>query len=523
VFFLSNPFVYINIISRQRPEMLGELFLHSAAPTWASPSDHGAHSMILKASSPDALGDALESVLLSDLLLSSPLSTGPRGKPPPHPAVAISPLTSAAEALESMCTSTLYCQHLNRAVFTSQLLENECTFEVDDLHALGGPLHKVVAMQISLSANGAIPNTLPALLGAKGFDVTRLSCLSISKRMMSDKLSSILNSPPARLSRCASIRSSVPHFGNATASGANDAPPVHVVDAFIRQAKKCAHPQHKAIVFLVANYGFLPFFYNFMCWYKTLEFGPHSILTKDSFIVLATDDRAYKELKGFGYPVVSAGESLQEVLDPFGSYRTKPYNQIVKQKPRFALLLLEHGFNTFIVDLDIVLRKDPSPFTGPFVEIMASEDDPNAPWGKNLNTGFLFLRNTTCVISMMTSWIQKNEKQKGKEDQQVFNRMHDELLTLNWGSIPRGMYVSTLYRTGLCRCLAKDISPTMMHWNWINGSRRKIQHMKNWGDWLHTGLRDNCAPRRAYSCQPLVCQAKPNERICKKRAIKTSR
>jgi len=435
---------------------------------------------------------------------------------------------SQMESVEHMGVS---CRFLSRVSFASTEVDGMCRYALDDLYVLGAedPSSKLIALHVPSWTN---EENLRSLLIPKGFlpapDGThRALCPTILHRLtMSRLLHRVVlnkiaarpldecplpqlishNQPPVTPPHTSAIQErlhSRRHLQQEEdAKQQTDETPNELDPggAFLKIAGERASPTKKTIMLLVTNRGFLPFFHNLMCWYRSLDFDPErSHLTQMSYVVVALDEMAHEILQAEGHPVFYTGNPMKEVLDPLKSYRTKDYNEIVKQKTVYLHYLVQSGFNVLLADLDLVFYSDPTVYIKNTTEVLISEDDPSF-WGRNLNTGFLFFRSTTCSERFLQNWIQYNERSKRQEDQQVFNSHLDEFMMLNIDSIPRGKYLSTMYRTKRCRCLAADAGAVVGHWNWINGAGRKMGIMRRWGDWLYEGNGTSCQSPPAFSC-----------------------
>mmetsp|Transcript_53519 Transcript_53519/g.88926 ORF Transcript_53519/g.88926 Transcript_53519/m.88926 type:complete len:744 (-) Transcript_53519:155-2386(-) len=418
------------------------------------------------------------------------------------------------------------CHFLERISFTSTLTGPYCSTQMEDLYGFGK--FRPNALFIPLN----VYSDLPSALNPVGFvtqaddDVlpSRQSCTRLirvfrSPRMAGLLLRTISDTHPAKkvplspvsypvgifnwtapdseaLSLAPDAIEEIPLMSpDSCPSGGAPVPPAPDDPLFrlLELARQQASPKN-ALILLVTNYGFLPFFHNFQCYLQRVFFSPkYSWFTPTSYVVIATDRKAYDYLSELHYPVFynEKETGLPEELSKTHSYNTKSYNRIVKQKPFYLYFLLRHGFNVLVSDLDIVMYKDPSAFLLPSTEILVSEDS-RTEWGTNLNTGFLFVRNTSCAVETVAMWIKRNDDEGQHEDQQVFNQHGSNFLRLNVHSIPRMQYMPKHIRTGKCKCLASDVGPVAVHWNWIDGSEEKRRRMERWGDWVWLEEQRTC-------------------------------
>ena len=169
-----------------------------------------------------------------------------------------------------------------------------------------------------------------------------------------------------------------------------------------------------------------------------------------------------------------------------GIYGTKEFNQTVYKKLDLVLSYLQEGKTVFFADVDIVFLKNPLPILISFFEadVDAVFQSSGRKHSSRVNTGFFMVRPTKEAIALfdVSNWRPENKCLSEINDQEYINlKLESEFVrrfvykTLPLGQFPTG---NVWFES------RADAAPTMVHYNYMKGVKKKIDRMKTYNHWF---------------------------------------
>ena len=283
------------------------------------------------------------------------------------------------------------------------------------------------------------------------------------------------------------------------------------VQEFEKLIKKQKDTKSNSIMLVEANSGFHPML---ISWLEHIK-----ISNITSYLIVALDQEEYDKLCSMGEPVaLSKGQFATDMT----GYRTKHYNEIVRNKWSLIASVLGMGVNALISDIDVVWFRDPLPglsSTSANCSMLFSSNDqidqnytkmdPQVQRGTWMNTGVSYLRSTKQAIKYIDAFLSWTDPQEGLDDQANWNHFRHTLrekanftesklakkssdechvestpdLTLSFHMLPRTEYMDYKQWKNPSFASYREAA-TCVHYCWLNGMDEKMEAMKRSGHWL---------------------------------------
>ncbi|XP_062231880.1 beta-arabinofuranosyltransferase RAY1-like [Phragmites australis] len=226
-----------------------------------------------------------------------------------------------------------------------------------------------------------------------------------------------------------------------------------------------------------------------------------------NFIVCALDNETYEFSVLQGLPVFRDPLSPNNVSFDDCHFGTQCFQQVTKVKSRIVLDILRLGYNVLLSDVDVYWFNNPMPFLyslGP-ATFGAQSDEYNETGPINLprrlNSGLYFARSDGVTLTAM-EMIVKHATNSGLSEQPSFydvlcgkdgrNRIGDNkclepntnltVVFLNRDLFPNGAYKG-LWEKHDVQSVCKELGCFIIHNNWINGRKKKLQRQMSSGLW----------------------------------------
>ncbi|KQK19681.1 uncharacterized protein At4g15970 [Brachypodium distachyon] len=169
------------------------------------------------------------------------------------------------------------------------------------------------------------------------------------------------------------------------------------------------------------------------------------------------------------------------------------YLEMMWQRNRLQLTVLQLGYNFLFTDMDILWFRDPFPHIPPTAQLVMSSDifvgDPDSP--RNYpNGGLLYARSCDGAIGFYEHWRSSRARFPGTHEQYVFDKIVKEGVPPRLGA--RVQFLDTDRFGGFCRH-GNDLGKVCsMHANCCVGMEKKMFDLKNvLQDWKAYKLNNN--------------------------------
>ncbi|KAF8715810.1 hypothetical protein HU200_026762 [Digitaria exilis] len=260
-----------------------------------------------------------------------------------------------------------------------------------------------------------------------------------------------------------------------------------------------AADKNRSVVLGVAGVSYRDMLMSWVCRLRRLRVT--------NFIICALDHETYEFSVLQGLPVFRDPSSPKNVSFDDCHFGTKCFQQVTKVKSRVVLDILKLGYNVLLSDVDVYWFENPMPFLyslGP-ATLGAQSDEYNATGPINLprrlNSGFYFARSDNATITAM-QMIVKHASNSGLSEQPSFydvlcgkngtNRISDNIclepntnltvVFLDRDLFPNGAYKG-LWEKNDVESTCKELGCFIIHNNWINGRKKKLQRQMSSGLW----------------------------------------
>lgn len=192
----------------------------------------------------------------------------------------------------------------------------------------------------------------------------------------------------------------------------------------------------KWVVFVPLNAGFL-------LMAKSMHHHLNSIVPPLRNVVwVALDNASYDGMRAFDSTALVYRDKLSDENFDTSSqhFRTRGYNTIVLHKWRIIQSIIEAGYDTLLLDADVVLLRNPIHYLidGPSCDLYVSLDGETQNWDRldemrystrsegytyniYVNTGMLYLRASNLTWSVVTEFLLPGSRVEGMDDQMEFN------------------------------------------------------------------------------------------------------
>ncbi|KAJ1263629.1 hypothetical protein BS78_09G200300 [Paspalum vaginatum] len=235
-----------------------------------------------------------------------------------------------------------------------------------------------------------------------------------------------------------------------------------------------------------------------------------------NFIVCALDHETYEFSVLQGLPVFRVPSSPKNASFDDCHFGTKCFQHVTKVKSRIVLEIVKMGYNVLLSDVDVYWFDNPMPFLyslGPATfGAQSDEYDETGPINlpRRLNSGFYFARSDNATITAM-EMIVEHASNSGLSEQPSFydvlcgkngaNCVGDDkclepntnltVVFLNRDLFPNGAYKG-LWEKHDVRSTCKELGCFIIHNNWINKRKKKLQRQMSSGLWDYDPSSRQC-------------------------------
>ncbi|KAF0925234.1 hypothetical protein E2562_015643 [Oryza meyeriana var. granulata] len=261
-----------------------------------------------------------------------------------------------------------------------------------------------------------------------------------------------------------------------------------------------AADMNRSVVLAVAGASYRDMLMSWVCRLRHLRIT--------NFVVCALDQETYEFSVLQGLPVFKDQLSPMNVSFDDCHFGTQCFQQVTKVKSRIVLKILRLGYNVLLSDVDVYWFHNPMPFLhslGP-ATFAAQSDEFNMTGPINLprrlNSGFYYARSDNATITAM-EMIVKHATNSGLSEQPSFydilcgkdgaNRIGDDtclepntnltIVFLSRDMFPNGAYSGLWEKKHDVQSACREIGCFIIHNNWVNGRRKKLQRQMASGLW----------------------------------------
>ncbi|XP_072995791.1 beta-arabinofuranosyltransferase RAY1 [Typha latifolia] len=255
----------------------------------------------------------------------------------------------------------------------------------------------------------------------------------------------------------------------------------------------------KSIVLGIAGFSYRDMLMSWVCRLRQLGVT--------NFVVCALDSETYEFSVLQGLPVFKDTLSPRNVSFDDCHFGTECFQRVTKVKSRIVLQILKLGYNVLLSDVDIYWFDNPLPLFLSFgPAILGAQSDEFNETGpinlpRRLNSGFYFARSDPVTIAAMEMVVRHASASSLSEQPSFYdvlcgeggvNRVGDNqclepktnltVLFLDRNYFPNGAYKS-LWEKNDVRSACQNIGCFILHNNWINGRKRKLERQVLSGLW----------------------------------------
>ncbi|XP_062208711.1 uncharacterized protein At4g15970-like [Phragmites australis] len=166
-------------------------------------------------------------------------------------------------------------------------------------------------------------------------------------------------------------------------------------------------------------------------------------------------------------------------LSSANRFMTKEYLELVWTKISFQQRILELGYNFLFTDTDILWFRNPFRHITVYADMSCSTDyfkAESAPLDNTLNTGFYHMKSSNRSIEMIKYWRAARARFPGNNDQEVFSKIKNELVSELQARIEP---LETVYFSGFCEYHNNLDKVCTMHANCCIGLENKVHDLKD--------------------------------------------
>ena len=235
-----------------------------------------------------------------------------------------------------------------------------------------------------------------------------------------------------------------------------------------------------------------------------------------NYALVSLDTASTKHLEQAGEPVVDASALVQVSVDGSDEFGSAAFFAVNGARYGALLRMLEAGYSLFVLDLDVVVLRDPLQWVRTLRSaaslgqneaaashdlliqsdardgVSALEHDPDLVtrrlgmkgrdgWAY-ANGGVFFCRATTSTVALFRGlWAELSAARTPPNEQDMLNRALATAADMRWALLPAGLFPNGFvyfYRS----VIAPD-GPVLVHANWVNGVAEKIYHLREGGLW----------------------------------------
>ncbi|XP_047333129.1 beta-arabinofuranosyltransferase RAY1 isoform X2 [Impatiens glandulifera] len=258
--------------------------------------------------------------------------------------------------------------------------------------------------------------------------------------------------------------------------------------------------ENKTIVLAIAGYSYKDLLMSWTCRLRRL------MIT--NFLVYALDDEIYEFSVLQGLPVFR--DSLAPTNISFNGchFGTECFQKVTKVKSRIVLGILKLGYNVLLSDVDVYWFKNPLPYLSSFPPaFLVAQSDEYKKTGainlpRRLNSGFYFAHCDISTVGALEKVV-KHAASSNLSEQPSFydtlcgeegcNRIGgdrclepDSNLTVHFldrDLFPNGAYEGLWEEEDVRHVCVEKKGCYVLHNNWINGRRKKLERQLRSGLW----------------------------------------
>ncbi|GJN16913.1 hypothetical protein PR202_gb03939 [Eleusine coracana subsp. coracana] len=196
-------------------------------------------------------------------------------------------------------------------------------------------------------------------------------------------------------------------------------------------------------------------------------------------IVIAVDAGGFRGCKAV-HPHCYLLELKSTNLSSEERFMTKEFLELVWLKVTFQQTILELGYNFLFTDTDILWFRNPFRHITLYADMTCSTDyfrpPTSSPMDKTLNTGFYYMKSTNRSIEMIKYWRAARERFPGDNEQGVFNKIKNELVSKLQARI---VALDTAYFGGFCEYNSDLGRICTIHANCCIGLENKVPDLRD--------------------------------------------
>ncbi|KAM0924953.1 hypothetical protein ACQ4PT_004500 [Festuca glaucescens] len=257
--------------------------------------------------------------------------------------------------------------------------------------------------------------------------------------------------------------------------------------------------QNRSVVLGVAGASYRDMLMSWVCRFRHLGFT--------NFVVCALDQETYEFSILQGLPVFRDPLPPKNVSFDDCHFGTQCFKRVTKVKSRIVLEILRMGYNVLLSDVDVYWFHNPLQFLhslGP--AIFAAQTDEYNETGpinlpRRLNSGFYYARSDHATITAMEMVVKHATKSNSSEQPSFYdilcgkegvNRLGDDrclepstnltVVFLDRDLFPNGAYRGLWERRDIPSA-CRELGCFVIHNNWVNGRRKKLQRQMASGLW----------------------------------------
>ncbi|KAL8037775.1 hypothetical protein ABFX02_11G059900 [Erythranthe guttata] len=256
---------------------------------------------------------------------------------------------------------------------------------------------------------------------------------------------------------------------------------------------------NKTIVLGVAGYSYKDMLMSWICRLRHLQVS--------NFLVCALDHEIYEFSVLQGLPVIDCAYRPTNISFDNCHFGTECFQRVTKVKSRMVLQILKLGYSVVLSDVDVYWFKNPLPYLtsfGPSV-LVAQSDEYNLTGPINLprrlNSGFYYAHSDNITIAALHKVVEHAANSNLSEQPSFYDTLCGEGGSYRLGDnqclepetkllvhfLDRDLFPNGAYR-GLWEerdtkkaCL--EINCFILHNNWINGRKKKLERQVLSGLW----------------------------------------
>ncbi|PIK55252.1 hypothetical protein BSL78_07848 [Apostichopus japonicus] len=239
------------------------------------------------------------------------------------------------------------------------------------------------------------------------------------------------------------------------------------------------HLHDSPLMVTCVNYGFVELLYNLLFSIQRLKIQPNILVIcedKMSFIELS------KGRQNLNLEFKIALTFLEESTTKSTRYTSDSYIQLVQKRVYYIELLLRHNIDVLYIDSDIVLLEDPFKFMNGKEDLFIQSETPRK---SVVCTGFFYIKANNRTCRLISAWRRALPRDK-RGNQRVFNEVLNRFKRqIKVNILPTDRFFSgKIFAASNEPWSKRSPKPVEIHANFMTGSVKKTQTMKNLGLWF---------------------------------------